>query len=80
MPVASARTHIGRDGVSNAEIKEAQRSRCPVLHMGIRYDYVSAVIYRTIGGEIYITAALYDRRLGDEIIVHAKDIEPVATE
>lgn len=31
MPVASARTHIGRDGVSNAEIKEALRSRCPVM-------------------------------------------------
>lgn len=79
MPVASARTHIGRDGVSNAEIKEALRTRCPVMHMGIRYDYVSAGICRTLGGEIYITAALYDRCLSDEVIVHAKDIEPVAT-
>lgn len=65
--------------MTNAELKAALRSRCPVLHMGIRYDYVSAVIYRTIGGEIYITAALYDHRLGDEIIVHAKDIEPAVT-
>lgn len=65
--------------MTNAELKAALRSRCPVRHMGIRYDYVSAVIYRTIGGEIYITAALYDRCLRDEIIVHAKDIEPVAT-
>lgn len=65
--------------MSNAEIKAALRTRCQVLHMGIRYDYVSAVIYRTLNGEIYLTAALYDQRLGDKIIVHANDIEPVVT-
>lgn len=63
--------------MSNAELKAALCTRCPVMHMGIRYDYVSAVIYRTLGGEIYITAELYDRERGEEVIVHAADIEPL---
>lgn len=63
--------------MTNQELKAALHTRCPVMHMGIRYDYVSAVIYRTIGGEIYITAELYSRERGEEIIVHAADIEPL---
>lgn len=63
--------------MSNAELKEALFSREPVVHMGTRYDYVSAIIYRVCKGELYITAELEDRCGHSVTIVHAEKVEKV---
>lgn len=64
--------------MSNSELKEALFTRQPVQHMGIRYDYVSAIIYRTYKRELYITAELTDAKANSVTIVHAAKVEAVS--
>lgn len=66
--------------MTNAELKEALFTREPVMHMGIRYDYVSAVIYRTVKGKLQITAELMDRSSHSTTVVHAKAAQRIGAE
>ena len=63
--------------MTNSELKEALFTREPVMHMGIRYDYVSAVIYRTVKGKLQITAELMDSAGHSTTVVHAGKVEKV---
>lgn len=63
--------------MTNSELKEALFTREPVMHMGIRYDYVSAVIYRTVKGKLQITAELMDGIGHSTTVVHASKVEKV---
>ena len=66
--------------MTNSELKEALFTREPVMHMGIRYDYVSAVIYRTVKGKLQITAELMDRASHSTTVVHAKAVQRIGAE
>ena len=46
--------------MTGAELKEALLQRCPVVCSGIRYAYISAIIYRAKGDRIAVTAELMD--------------------
>lgn len=61
--------------MTNAELKEALFSREPVSFLGTPYDYVSAVIYRTCHGKLYITAELMDEKGNSVTIAHAEKVE-----
>jgi len=63
--------------MTNSELKEALFSREPVQHMGIKYDYVSAIIYRTVKGNLQITAELTDGPSHSTTVVHASKVEKV---
>ena len=63
--------------MTNSELKEALFSREHVQHMGIKYDYVSAIIYRTVNGKLQITAELMDRASHSTTVVHASKVEKV---
>lgn len=63
--------------MTNSELKEALFSREPVMHIGIRYDYVSAIIYRTVNGSLQITAELTDGPSHSTTVVHASKVEKV---
>lgn len=63
--------------MTNSELKEALFSREPVQHMGIKYDYVSAIIYRTVKGNLQITAELTDGPSHSTTVVHANKVEKV---
>lgn len=66
--------------MNNDELKKALFTREPVMHMGIRYDYVSAVIYRTVNGKLQITAELTDGPSHSTIVVHAKAAQRIGAE
>lgn len=66
--------------MTNSELKEALFSRQPVMHMGVRYDYVSAIIYRTVKGNLQITAELTDGPSHSTSVVHAAKVEAIKTE
>ena len=63
--------------MTNSELKEALFSREPVQHMGIKYDYVSAIIYRTVKSKLQITAELTDGPSHSTTVVHASKVEKV---
>ena len=63
--------------MTNSELKETLFSREPVQHMGIKYDYVSAIIYRTVKGKLQITAELTDGPSHSTTVVHASKVEKV---
>lgn len=58
-----------------ALFKAALLSREPVRFLGARYDYVSAVIYRTCNGEVYITVELTDEVRGQTTLARAEQVE-----
>jgi len=48
--------------MTGEEVKAAFMEECPVVHGGITYQKISAIIYRkAAGGGIYIQAELLDR-------------------
>lgn len=65
--------------MTNSELKEALFSRQPVMHMGVRYDYVSAIIYRVAEGKLVITAELTDSISRSTSVVPAGKVQ-LATE
>lgn len=46
--------------MSNQELKESLLQQHPVRFRGISYAYISAIIYRAVGGKIKVTAELMD--------------------
>lgn len=47
--------------MNNAEIKDALMDGRRVVHNGIVYDKVSAIIYRNIGGKVVVSAEMLDK-------------------
>lgn len=64
--------------MTNEELKRALFSREPVRFLGMRYDYISAVIYRTCRGTMYITAELTDKKSNSVTIAHAHQVEVIS--
>lgn len=58
--------------MNNQELKEALLQRYPVSFRGITYDYISAIIYRAVNGEIIISAELTDKN-GKSVTIAAPD-------
>ena len=46
--------------MTNEELKQALMSKCEVIHKGITYKCVSAIIYRNRNGKIDVSAELTD--------------------
>lgn len=47
--------------MDNAELKEALTTQVPVMHNGIEYKRISAIIYRMDGNKLIIQAELLDK-------------------
>lgn len=60
------------------EIKDALLGEYPVIHNGIKYKKVSAVIYRKKGKGIAIHAEMTDQSDNSVMIARIKDIEKAA--
>ena len=57
------------------ELKEALIKRYPVTCNGIPYSYISAIIYRSRGGRIVVSAELMDVNSNSVTVAEAKRIE-----
>lgn len=60
--------------MNNQELKEALLQRYPVAFRGITYAYISAIIYRCIGGKIEVSAELMDTTKNSVTIADSKFI------
>ncbi len=63
--------------MTNSEAKAALLEECPVIHAGITYQKITALIYRKAGQgkEIQVTAELLDRNGRAVVIVPVDKIE-----
>lgn len=46
--------------MTNAELKQALLSACPVQHNGIQYKCVCEIVYKCVDGKIVVSAGLLD--------------------
>lgn len=63
--------------MTNDELKAALFSGCQVMHNGITYQCVSAIIYRYKGGKLAITAELTDKNNNSVSIVEPSRVTEV---
>ena len=61
--------------MTGAEARDAMLSQSPVEHGGIRYKYISAIIYRSDkNGNLMISAELLDNNKNSVTIVRLQDV------
>lgn len=60
--------------MTNAEAKEALFHRTPVMYNGIKYPYISAIIYRNNNNTLLISAELVDKSKRSVTIAKIKDV------
>ena len=64
--------------MTNEEAKEAFFSGVPVKSKGIRYKYISAIIYRKDkDGNVLVSAEMIDQNGNSATIARTKDIEVI---
>lgn len=61
--------------MSGEQLKEALMKRFPVVHRGINYAYISAIIYRVISGKIVVSVELMDNKASSVTIARANEVE-----
>ena len=64
--------------MTNSEVKDALMDGRRVVHNGIVYDKVSAIIYRNINGKIVVSAEMLDKN--ENCVVTAPVAKIVGTE
>ena len=63
--------------MNNAEARDAMLGKSPVVHNGLKYSCISAIIYRpTEDGGIRVTAELTDKCGHSVTIASVKDVNP----
>ena len=63
--------------MTNAEARDAMLSKTPVVHNGLKYSRISAIIYRpTEDGGIKVTVELASPCGHSVTIANTKDVEP----
>lgn len=65
--------------MNNEELKSALFEPRPVVHNGIKYKCVSAIIYRNKGGRLAISAEVQDMKTNSVCIVDAEKLTEVLT-
>ena len=60
--------------MTNSEAKEALLHRTPVIYNGIKYTYISAIIYRFNDNALMISAELADKNKRSVTIAQIKDV------
>lgn len=60
--------------MTNSEAKEALFHRTPVMYNGIKYTYISAIIYRNANNTLLISAELVDKSKRSVTIAKIKDV------
>lgn len=60
--------------MTNEELKACLYDRRPVVHNGIKYDYVSAITYRVENGKVIVRAELMDETKRSVTIANVKNI------
>jgi hypothetical protein len=60
--------------VTNTEAKQALFDRTPITYNGIKYDHISAIIYRHDGNNLVISAELADKNKHSVTIAQLKDV------
>lgn len=60
--------------MTNAEAKDALFHRTPVVYNGIKYTYISAIIYRYNDNALLISAELVDKNKRSVTIAQIKDV------
>lgn len=63
--------------MTNQDLKDALLSKNPVRYNGIEYTAVSAIIYRSSGKNIVVTAELLDKNENCVVIAPAGKVELV---
>ena len=63
--------------MNSKELKSALMDGSPVLHGGIEYSCVSAIIYRVKNGEIVVSAELLDKNKNCVVIAPMGKIQEV---
>lgn len=62
--------------MTNQEARDAMLGKSPVVHNGLKYSCISAIIYRpTEDGGIRVTAELIDKCGHSVTIASVKDVE-----
>lgn len=61
--------------MTNAELKEALLSGAPVVCGGIRYQKLTAIVYRAVSGKILISGELLDGNGNCVVYAPARNIE-----
>ena len=63
--------------MTNDEIKACLYDRRPVVHNGVKYDYVSAITYRVENGHVSVKAELMDKTKHSVTIANVRDVSEV---
>jgi hypothetical protein len=61
--------------MTNAELKDSMMAEEPVIHRGVEYKRVSAIIYRKSGSGVQIQAELLDKNENSVSIADPKRVE-----
>lgn len=64
--------------MTNTEIKDALMDGRRVVHNGIEYDRVSAIIYRSSNGKIAVSAEMLDRNHNCIVVAPVEKINGVS--
>lgn len=61
--------------MNNAEARDSMLGKSPVVHNGLKYSYISAIIYRpTDDGTVRVTVELTDKCGHSVTIATVKDV------